>query len=124
MKSVFKFNLTVILSVVLLVSVSQSATLLPVIDISGGEDHTLVLGKSGQAFACGERSRTVEGTLQLFPPSATAATTIPRNLFLSTISSDSHPASSDFQSNLQGGKSKNEIFQNFLILFHISTYKF
>jgi hypothetical protein len=28
----------------------------------------------------------VEGPLQLFPPSATAATTIPRNLFLSKIS--------------------------------------
>ena len=59
--------------------------------VSGGEDHTLVLGQNGQAFACGERSRTVEGTLQLFPPSATAATTIPRNLFLSKMFPISHP---------------------------------
>ncbi len=56
MKSSFKSNLTVILSVVLLSSVSQSATPLPVIDISGGEDHTLVLGQNGQAFACGDNT--------------------------------------------------------------------
>ena len=91
MNSVKKSIIFTILSVVLLVSVSQSATLLPVIDISGREDHTLVLGQNGQAFTCGERSRTVEGTLQLFPPSATADTTIPRNLFLSKMFSISHP---------------------------------
>ncbi len=56
MNSVKKSIIFAILSVVLLVSVSQSATLLPVVDISGGEDHTLVLGENGQASACGDNS--------------------------------------------------------------------
>ncbi len=71
MNSVKKSIIFAILSVVLLVSVSQSATLLPVIDISGGERHTLVLGQNGQAFACGNNSFSQLG-LGDYPPQDTS----------------------------------------------------
>ena len=57
MQSFFKSNLTLILSTLFIFAVSaEAATKLPVVSVSGGEEHTLVLGENGNTFACGKNS--------------------------------------------------------------------